>query len=107
MPITINGTTVTTNSVNGTSISSETVNGTQVYGGTVSRVWYYYAEQSSEPSTYTPYTEIYGYQDYPSNYELEYLMTSSFPPANIPAGTIGWVYSSYIGTYYLLMIIEE
>lgn len=105
MPITINGTTVSTNSINGTSISSETVNGTQVYGGTISRVWYFYLEQSSEPS-HTPYnTTVQG--DYGHGDEYLGLMTNLYPPANIPVGTTGWVHSTFSGQYYLYMIIEE
>ena len=108
MPITINGTTVTTNSVNGTSVSSETVNGTQVYSGTVSRVWYYFTNQSSRPSTdYAPYTMISGQGVEPTRAEVEDSMTSSFPPANIPVGTIGMIDYTNLGLYYLLMIIEE
>lgn len=107
MPITINGTIVTTNSVNETSIGIETVNGNPVYGGTVSRVWYTYGRQSSEPSEYTPYTEISNQLSTPTSIQVAAIMTSTYPPANIPVGTIGWVYYTNLGEYYMLMVIEE
>lgn len=105
MPIGINGTIVTNNRINGTSISSETVNGTQVYGGTISRVWYWYSEDSSEPSEYTPYTTTSASP--PTRAILEGIMTSTYPPANIPVGTLGWIYHTNNRMYYMLMIVEE
>ena len=106
MAIRINGTTVATNRINGTSISSETLNGAQVYGGT-SKVWYWYGQETSEPSVNTAYTRIISQLTWPTRSELEDMMTGWFPPANLPVGTIGWIGSTNYDDYFLLMVIEE
>lgn len=102
MPITINGNTVTTNSVNGTAISSETVNGTQVYGGTTTKQWVYITYESSEP-TYRYYA--YATSDATREDWVDAL-ESLYPAKDLAVGTMGYVIVQGDTMYPILQVQE-
>lgn len=90
MPIRINGTTVTTNSINGTSISIEAVNETQVYGATANKVWVLIYVDSSQPQTDLGYIESSSTQSYWANE-----ISLQWPPNNYAVGTTACIGDSY------------